>query len=120
MEPLPLIEVCAQCDGPRPCRCERDLGMLPKSRSRWRSKQYLKFIRGLPCSVPTCMSRDIEAAHFGPRAAGRKVHDCLAIPLCSEHHRDSHREGRAWVYYDQVSRWQLQTIVAAVVGGVVS
>ena len=117
MTRLPLIQLCSQCGGPLPCACVREHGWIPKAMKRWRSKAYLKFVRGLPCSVPDCTSGPIEAAHFGPRAASRKVHDSLAIPLCSEHHRDSHQLGRAWVYYEDVLRWQVQTMVAALATG---
>ena len=117
MNDLPLIEICAMCGGPRPCRCERELGFIVKSRARWRSRRYLAWVRSLPCSVPHCENPKVEAAHFGPRAFGTKVHDCLAIPLCERHHRESHQSGGAWSYQDHVMEWQMQTIVAALVSG---
>lgn len=113
MQFLPMIRVCSNCTEPLPCRCVREMGMNPKPMERWRSESYLKFVRGLPCSVPDCQQASrVEAAHFGPRAAGRKVHDCLAIPLCQDHHRDSHQKGRAWEYYDEVMGWQIQTMLS--------
>lgn len=118
MDRLPLIQVCSECGAPFPCFCRRQLNMLTKASKRWRSKAYLKFVRRLPCSVPYCQETGIEAAHFGPRAAGRKVHDCLAIPLCTTHHRESHQDGRAWEFYDSVTIWQLQTMVAALTSGI--
>lgn len=118
MEPLPSIDICSLCGAPMPCACVRELGFNPKARQRWRSKEFLKFVRGLPCSVPHCTRHNIEAAHFGPRGLGTKVHDCLAIPLCQEHHRDAHQSGRGWVYYESVMLWQNQTMAAALLAGV--
>jgi hypothetical protein len=112
------VDICDMCGAPLPCKCVRELGFRPKARKRWKSSRYLAWVRTLPCSVPHCEYKDIEAAHFGPRAIGTKVHDCLAIPLCSEHHRGHHAAGRAWVYYDQVIEWQIKTMAAAIVSGV--
>jgi len=47
---------------------------------------YLQWIRTLPCSV--CRTtRDVEAAHTGPRGLSQKSSDLCAIPLCARHHR---------------------------------
>ena len=117
MRALPLITICSECGGPQPCACMREFGFVPAPAKRWRSRHYLAFVRSLPCSVPECTGGPIEAAHFGPRAAGRKVHDGLAIPLCREHHAQSHGAGRAWEYYELVLRWQVQTLLAAMMTG---
>jgi len=117
MNQLPLIVLCSECRGPQPCSCVREYGVVPSPLSRWRSKAFLSFVRSLPCSVPECTGGPIEAAHFGPRAAGRKVHDSLAIPLCREHHAESHQCGRQWGYYEQVLQWQVQTLVSALASG---
>lgn len=114
------VEVCSGCGAPLPdCACTRGGGQrLAKSIKRWRSKRFLAFVRSLPCSVAGCTARDVEAAHFGPRATGTKVHDFLAVPLCSAHHRDHHAHGQAWEHYDDVRTWQLRTIAAALFAGV--
>lgn len=51
-----------------------------------RDREYLKFVRGLPCLV-CCSVRRIEAAHFGPHGLGQKASDLSAIPLCQLHDR---------------------------------
>jgi hypothetical protein len=100
-----------------PCVCAREYGWQPKPRKAWRSREYLAFLHRLPCCVPECKGGPIEAAHFGGRGVGTKAHDFLAIPLCGEHHRDSHQCGRAWPYYDTVEHWQVQTMGAALASG---
>ena len=114
------VEVCAGCGTPSPdCSCTRGGGQrLAKLVKRWRSKRFLSFVRSLPCSVAGCASQEIEAAHFGPRGVGTKVHDFLAVPLCSRHHREHHDNGGAWQHYDAVRTWQLRTIAAALFAGV--
>lgn len=113
--PIRFVDLCSECLRPMPCSCVREYGWSPKPMERWRNVKYLAFVRCLPCSVPECTGGPIEAAHFGPRGLGRKVHDCLAIPLCREHHRDAHKKGRAWEYYDDVEHWQVKTMTAAMV-----
>jgi len=51
-----------------------------------RNAGYLRWIRGLPCSV--CRTRRaVEAAHTGPHGLSQKSSDLSAIPLCARHHR---------------------------------
>lgn len=47
----------------------------------------MEWVKSLPCAVKSCANWDIEAAHVGPRAFGRKSADEETIPLCGEHHR---------------------------------
>jgi len=74
-------------------------------RGRVIDRQYLLYIRSLPCTV--CWSRNVqmvekfhamglpyvyqssrtEAAHVGVRGLGQKSSDRETIPLCREHHR---------------------------------
>ena len=109
------VDVCEYCVDPMPCKCYRELGMNPRRIPRWTSKRYLAYIRELACSVPDCFAKNIEAAHFGPRGIGRKVHDCLAIPLCSKHHRDAHDNGRKWEYYVNVEHWQIMVMASWII-----
>jgi hypothetical protein len=51
-----------------------------------RDRQYLAFIRRLPCLV-CATRRRVEAAHFGPHGIAQKASDYSAIPLCHNHHR---------------------------------
>lgn len=124
LDGLRPVDVCVWCEAPRPrCHCVADTGRaLAKVFPRWRSRHYLKFIHGLPCAVEDCPHKgaSIEAAHFGPRSAGRKVHDFLAVPLCSVHHGEAHQKGRAWSHYPDVELWQLRTLAAAIVTGVLA
>jgi hypothetical protein len=115
---IPYVEICEDCKRPMPCDCMR-IGMHPKAFTRWRSQKYLEYVRMLSCSVPRCRNTTIEAAHVGPKATGRKPHDCLTIPLCAEHHRESHAKGKAWEHYDQLDKWLLQTMVSAFINKVV-
>jgi len=50
--------------------------------------KYRSFVRSLPCTVPGCRGRYVEAAHTGPRGLGQKSSDRSCIPLCVKHHRD--------------------------------
>lgn len=49
---------------------------------------HLDYVKTLPCRVPGCARWPCDPNHTGPRAAGRRSHDHLAIPLCREHHAD--------------------------------
>lgn len=122
MSGLLPVEVCGRCLAPLPrCHCAVARGhSLAKQVPRWRSVKYLRFVKSLPCAVPGCRHGGsyVEAAHFGPRAASRKVHDFLAVPLCRPHHAESHQEGRAWAHYDEVTAYQLRTVAAAIASGV--
>lgn len=113
-DPLLMVDVCSLCGAPmRDCWCQKDsIGANPKPRPRFRSTSFLKFVRGLPCCVEGCNMRNIEAAHFGARGVSRKVHDCLAIPLCKQHHDEAHHYCRAWEFYDRVRDWQIRTMTA--------
>lgn len=73
--------------------------------SRLRSKDYLAFIRSLPCVA--CGNPLTEAAHVryaeakaGKPITGRgiKSSDCYCAPLCNRHHVEQHDAGdeRAW------------------------
>ena len=117
VDALPHVVLCSECRGPVPCACEREYGFAPKPLPRWRSRSFLSWVRSLPCSVPGCVDGPIEAAHFGPRAAGRKVHDSLAIPLCRGHHAEHHNNGKGWKHYPEVLAWQVKTLVAALASG---
>lgn len=78
-----------------------DLG-LRRKRPRIENAQHLKFIRSLPCLVPGCSRRDVEAAHirmaspaYGKRHTGlaEKPADHWVLPLCLGHHAMQHKVG---------------------------
>ncbi len=116
---MPIVEVCALCHAPRPCHCTRTGFSFPKSEKRWRSEEFLAFVRTLPCSVPNC-NRQSEPHHAGPRGLGEKVHDCLSIPLCRGHHEEAHNRGTSWEWYPEIKSWQVATMVAAIIVGAVT
>lgn len=54
------------------------------------------WVRRHQCSVPGCLSRDIECAHVRTGTDGGigiKPSDCWCISLCREHHREQHAIG---------------------------
>lgn len=55
------------------------------------SAEYVAHVKGLPCVVPGCTHRDIEAAHVVSRGAGGGPEDI--VPLCRTHHREQHDSG---------------------------
>lgn len=67
--------------------------MLPKT-ERLRSPRHLAWVRSLPCSVPGCTSRDVQAHHVRKAAGvGMKPADQYSAPLCLEHHSEGHSLG---------------------------
>ena len=61
-----------------------------------RSARHLELVRFLPCCVPGCWSRDIDAHHVrraGNSGTGVKPSDAHAVPLCASHHLALHRDG---------------------------
>ncbi|MGP9591093.1 DUF968 domain-containing protein [Halomonas sp. H2] len=65
---------------------------------RWRSEQYLAFVRSLPCSV--CGATEGVAAHhitgmYQLSGMGLKPADSFAMPACDpiyKHNRDCHQQ----------------------------
>ena len=65
---------------------------------RVRDREYLDFIRSLPCLL--CGDNtSVEAAHVRMACAqvdkravgiGEKADDCWTVPLCGKHHRSQH------------------------------
>lgn len=54
------------------------------------SKDYLRWVRQLGCSVDSCVmgDRSVDAAHTGPRGLSQKSSDFSCIPLCRRHHQE--------------------------------
>jgi hypothetical protein len=78
-----------------------------------RDPHWLRFIRSLPCSVPGCRLRNVEAAHTGIRGIGQRATDYNAIPLCKPHHwlwsTSYHALGRR--KFEQVHQISIRTIL---------
>lgn len=55
---------------------------------------HLAYVRTLPCVVPGCKNRKIEAMHTGGRGLSQKSSDKRAIPGCADHHHVYHKIGR--------------------------
>ena len=65
--------------------------------TRYTNEEYLEFVRGLPCCVPRCNSknvlrkdkgRKVEAHHC--KSTGSGGSDLTAIPLHDIHHTEAH------------------------------
>lgn len=82
--------------------------MLPKRRTKLRranpdriNRAHRAWVRGHMCAVPGCEVRSMEFAHVRLGGAGSlrggvgiKPSDDAGIPLCAEHHAESHRIGQ--------------------------
>ncbi len=55
------------------------------------SEERVLFIQALPCSVPGCGNRPCENAHAVNGGMSRKADADTILPLCAEHHLESHR-----------------------------
>lgn len=66
---------------------------VPRAKPPVRSRQYLAWLRSLPCSY--CRStKQVEAHHWAPtKAMARKPSDLDALPLCEDCHRRFHDTG---------------------------
>jgi len=60
---------------------------------RWRSEQYLAFVRSLPCSVcgiSGCDAHHVIGLGWGLSGMGLTAPDSFALPLCRAHHQEVH------------------------------
>lgn len=86
--------------------------MLPQRKPKVRSgieraprrewPKHRQWLRGFQCVVPGCDNRQIECCHVritdGPDTGagiGQKPHDAFTVPMCSQHHDQSHNVGTA-------------------------
>ena len=74
----------------------------------YRSKEYLDYVRSLPCSVVRCYDQ-AEAHHTeGGNGIAMKGSDLSCIPLCRVHHVICHSMGRISFYETHcLDRWEL-------------
>jgi hypothetical protein len=77
---------------------------------RHRDKAHLKFVASQPCLV--CGRRPVDPHHVRfaqKRALGRKVSDEFTVPLCRSHHRELHRSGDEFRWWDNAGIDPLKT-----------
>jgi|HubBroStandDraft_6_1064221.scaffolds.fasta_scaffold68459_1 hypothetical protein len=70
---------------------------------RYRDKAHLTFVASHPCLL--CARRPVDPHHVRfaqKRALGRKVSDEFVVPLCRGHHRELHRSGSEYLWWENV------------------
>lgn len=69
--------------------------------TRLRDKNHLRFVAGLACLVCGRIPSDPHHIRFAQdRALGRKVSDEYTVPLCRTHHRELHRHGNEFRWWE--------------------
>jgi hypothetical protein len=77
---------------------------------RYRDKAHLIFVAAQPCLV--CGRRPVDPHHVRfaqKQALGRKVSDEFTVPLCRSHHRELHRSGSEYLWWQNVGIDPLKT-----------
>jgi hypothetical protein len=70
---------------------------------RRRDKAHLRFVASQPCLL--CGRRPADPHHIRfaqKQPLGRKVSDEFTVPLCRSHHRDLHRSGSEYLWWQNV------------------
>jgi hypothetical protein len=70
---------------------------------RFRDKTHLAFVAAQPCLV--CAKRPSDPHHIRfaqKQSLGRKVSDEYTVPLCRSHHRELHRSGDEYLWWENV------------------
>jgi hypothetical protein len=83
---------------------------LPELR-RIRDREHVRHVANQSCLI--CGRRPCDAHHLRftqSRALGRKVSDEFTVPLCRGHHRELHRHGDEFVWWQKVA---VEPVVAA-------
>ncbi|KQW22287.1 hypothetical protein ASC80_02525 [Afipia sp. Root123D2] len=71
---------------------------------RRRDKQHLRFVAAQPCLICARSPSDAHHLRFAQaRAMGRKVSDEFTVPLCRAHHREIHRFGDEFAWWQKAS-----------------
>jgi hypothetical protein len=71
---------------------------------RFRDKAHLTFVASQPCIL--CGKRPVDAHHIRfaqKQSVGRKVSDEFTVPLCRSHHRELHRSGSEYLWWENVA-----------------
>jgi hypothetical protein len=86
-----------------------------KKIKRWRSKNYLDWVKTLPCAI---CGADAEPHHIKGcghySGAGLKADDILTMPLCHQHHMACHDHPESFGQ----ERMVIDTILQAARGGI--
>jgi hypothetical protein len=70
---------------------------------RFRDKAHLAFVASQPCTL--CGRRPVDPHHIRfaqKQSLGRKVSDEFTVPLCRSHHRELHRSGSEYLWWENV------------------
>lgn len=73
---------------------KRKLSRKQSTDKRWRSEEYLTFIRSLPCSacgISGCDAHHVIGLHWGLSGQGLTAPDSFAMSLCRTCHDAVHR-----------------------------
>ena len=120
MKRSPLQRKTPLASGPGPAR--KPMSRKPKAKAsndcRWRSPDYLAFVRSLPCCL--CGASPCDAHHliglgWGLSGMGLTAPDSFAMPLCRHHHQLTHANSAIQGLQPQ---WLKATIRAAFQAGV--
>lgn len=69
--------------------------MLLAKPARPRSEKHRRWVASLPCCVPQCGRRNVQAHHLGcspvPKARGLRPGDDWCVPVCVQHHDPNHQ-----------------------------
>jgi hypothetical protein len=81
-------------------RIDKSVLNIPEAR-RYRDKAHLQFVASQPCLVCGRKPADPHHLRFAQaRALGRKVSDEFTVPLCRTHHRELHRSGSEFRWWE--------------------
>jgi hypothetical protein len=70
---------------------------------RYRDKAHLAFVASHPCLICARRPTDPHHVRFAQKPAlGRKVSDEFTVPLCRSHHRELHRSGSEYLWWEHV------------------
>src|SRR6185295_10008936 len=93
-----------------------------QKRAIWRSRKYITFVKGLPCTFPGCHVEPCKSAHHAKgvgylSGAGLTAPDWATMPLCLElgHHQTVQTSPEWWPHQWQ---WIVETICFGIDRGV--
>lgn len=76
-----------------------------KGDGRFISSKYIEYVREHECLV--CGAERVDAHHITTGGMATKGHDFYAIPLCREHHQETHQNGLPHLWREhRINPWQ--------------